>query len=270
MIGQSTRRWLQLSFLLMASTASAGSLKLTDFESIGDKSFPSTCVAAYDTPLSDCTPDDFTGGKACSAACKDSVQQIQGLIMASCGDVSADSESLLSRGQKGNLVAVLCRNADESQSQSEAQSQAKSESKSEPQSVSESETQASATTTTGSASATKVHKNILIETSVSTTTTSKENLNGAPLSDVDENLATKSTVLAIDTEQPTGSLPLPKAPTQVFTSVTRSSAPSQTAEAAIEEPTPTPTTAGGAVHAPSFNFMCASFAMSALMYMVVN
>ncbi|RGP61438.1 hypothetical protein FSPOR_9966 [Fusarium sporotrichioides] len=264
MTGQSTRRWLQLSFLLMAGTASAGSLKLADFESISDKSFPSDCVAAYDTPLSDCTPNDFTGGKACSAACKDSVQQTQGFIMASCGDVTADSESLLSRGQKGNLVAVLCRDVDETQSQSEAQS----EPKSEPQPVSEPETQAPATTTTGSVSATKVHKNILIETSVSSST--KDSLTGDPLSDVDEALATKSTVLAIDTEQPTGSLPLPQAPSQMVTSMTRSSAPSQTAEAANKEPTPTPTTAGGAVHAPSFNFMCASFAMSALMYMVVN
>ncbi|OBS25425.1 hypothetical protein FPOA_05959 [Fusarium poae] len=269
MPGQSTRRWLQLSFLLMAGTASAGSLKLSDFESISDKSFPSNCVAAYDTPLADCTPNDFTGGKACSAACKDSVQQTQGFIMASCGDVSADSESLLSRGQKGNLVAVLCRDVDEPQAQSEAQSEAKSEPKSEPQPVSEPQTQAPATTTTGSASATKVHKNILIETSVSSSST-KESLNGDPLSDVDENLATKSTVLAIDTEQPTGSLPLPQAPSQMVTSMTRSSAPSQTAEAANEEATPTPTTAGGAVHAPSFNFMCASFAVSALMYMVVN
>ncbi|RGP77080.1 hypothetical protein FLONG3_4819 [Fusarium longipes] len=267
MTGQSTRRWLQLSFLLMAGTASAGSLQLSDFESISDKSFPSNCVQAYDTPLSDCTPNDFTGGKACSAACKDSVQKAQGFIQASCGDVSTDSESLLSRGQKGNLVAVLCRDVDEPQAQSEAQS----EPQSEPQPVSEPETQAAATTTTNSASATKVQKNVLIETSVSTKDqASKDSLIGEPLSAVDEDLATKSTVLAIDTEQPTGSLPLPQAPSQMVTSMTRSSAPSQTAEMDSEEPTPTPTTAGGAVHAPSFSFMCASFAVSALMYMVVN
>ncbi|WKT50173.1 hypothetical protein QSH57_015121 [Fusarium oxysporum f. sp. vasinfectum] len=233
MTGQSTRRWLQLSFLLMAGSASAGSLKLSDFESISDKSFPETCVQAYDTPLSQCTPKDFTDGKACSAACKDSVQQAQGFIQASCGDVSASSESLLSRGQKGNLVAVL-------------------------------------STTTTSASSTKVLKNVLIETGhTSLDEKSNGSLDGPPLSSVDEDLATKSTVLAIDTDQPTGSLPMP-APPSMMTSVTRPSAASHTAASASEEPTPTPTTAGGSVHAPSFGFMCASFAMSAIMYMVVN
>lgn len=246
----------------MAGSASAGSLKLSDFESISNKSFPANCIQAYDTPLSECTPDDFTGGKACSAACKDSVQQAQGFIQASCTDLSADSESLLSRGQKGNLVAVLCRDVAEPQSKAESQPEA--------QPSSEPQTQPPATTTS-SASATKIQKNVLIETSVSTTDgKSSGSLNGEPLSDVDEDLATKSSVLAIDTEQPTGTLPLPKAPTQMLTSMTRSSAPSQTAEAASEEPTPTPTTAGGAIHTPSFNFMCASFAVSALMYMVVN
>ncbi|KAK2670835.1 hypothetical protein RAB80_013257 [Fusarium oxysporum f. sp. vasinfectum] len=235
MTGQSTRRWLQLSFLLMAGSASAGSLKLSDFESISDKSFPETCVQAYDTPLSQCTPKDFTDGKACSAACKDSVQQAQGFIQASCGDVSASSESLISRGQKGNLVA----------------------------------TQPPATTTT-SASSTKVLKNVLIETGhTSLDEKSNGSLDGPPLSSVDEDLATKSTVLAIDTDQPTGSLPMP-APPSMMTSVTRPSAASHTAASASEEPTPTPTTAGGSVHAPSFGFMCASFAMSAIMYMVVN
>ncbi|KAF9776321.1 hypothetical protein IL306_005548 [Fusarium sp. DS 682] len=263
MTGQSTRRWLQLSFLLMAGSASAGSLKLSDFESISDKSFPETCVQAYETPLSQCTPKDFTDGKACSAACKDSVQQAQGFIQASCGDVSTSSESLLSRGQKGNLVAVLCRDVDEPESepQSEPQTQPKQP---------EPEKTQPPTTTTTSAPATKVLKNVLIETGHTTSDdTSNGNLDGPPMSSVDEDLATKSTVLAIDTDQPTGSLPMP-APPSMMTSVTRPSAASHTAASASEEPTPTPSTAGGSVHAPSFGFMCASFAMSAIMYMIVN
>jgi hypothetical protein len=196
MPGQSTTRWLQLSFLLMASTASAGSLKLSDFESISDKSFPSNCAQAYDTPLSQCTPGDFTGGKACSAACKDSVQQAQVYIQASCSEVSTSSESLLSRGQKGNLVAVLCRDVDEPQTQ-------------QPEPQPEPETQA-ASTTTPPASATKVMKNVLIETSHSSIKdTSDGSLNGPPLSSVDEDLATKSTVLAIDTDSPLALYPSP-------------------------------------------------------------
>ncbi|SPJ74437.1 uncharacterized protein FTOL_04168 [Fusarium torulosum] len=254
MTGQSTRRWLQLSFLLMASTASAGSLKLSDFESISDKSFPSNCVQAYDTPLSQCTPSDFTGGKACSAACKDSVQQAQGFIQASCGEVSTSSESLLSRGQKGNLVAVLCRDVDEPQTQ-------------QPEPQPEPETQA-ASTTTASASATKVMKNVLIETGHSSIEdTSNGSLNGPPMSSVDEDLATKSTVLAIDTEQPTGSLPIPN---QLVTSVTKAASASHTAQATTAAPTPTPAEAAGAVQAPSLRFMCASFFVSAVMYMAVN
>ncbi|KAF4454764.1 hypothetical protein F53441_2842 [Fusarium austroafricanum] len=264
MTGHSTRRWLQLSFLLMAGSASAGSLKLSDFESVSDKSFPENCVQAYDTPLSQCTPNDFTGGKACTAACKDSVQQAQGFIQASCSDVTTDSQSLLSRGQKGNLVAVLCRDVAEPQTEPEKEPQTQPQQQPEPK-----KTQPPATTTT-SASSTKVMKNILIETGhTSRGDTSNGSLNGPPLSSVNEDLATKSTVLAIDTDQPTGSLPLP-APPSMMTSVTRGSAPSQTAASASEEPTATPTTAGGSVHAPSLGFMCASFAMSALMYMIVN
>ncbi|WZH47851.1 hypothetical protein QYS62_009014 [Fusarium acuminatum] len=253
MPGQSTTRWLQLSFLLMASTASAGSLKLSDFESISDKSFPSNCAQAYDTPLSQCTPGDFTGGKACSAACKDSVQQAQVYIQASCSEVSTSSESLLSRGQKGNLVAVLCRDVDEPQTQ-------------QPAPQPEPETQA-ASTTTPPASATKVMKNVLIETSHSSIKdTSDGSLNGPPLSSVDEDLATKSTVLAIDTEQPTGSLPIPN---QMVTSVTKAASPSHTAQATTAAPTPTPAEAAGAVQVPSLRFVCASFVMSAVMYMVI-
>ncbi|KAJ4260541.1 hypothetical protein NW762_007284 [Fusarium torreyae] len=254
MTGQSTRRWLQLSFLFMAGYASAGSLKLSDFESVSDKSFPDSCVQAYDTPLSDCTPSDFTGGKACSASCKDSVSQAQGFIQTSCSDVETDAESLLSRGQKGNLVAVLCRDMDESQTKPEQESKP--------------ETQAPVTTVT-SAAATKVKDNVMIETSHSSTDEdSKGSLNGPPLSSVNEDLATKSTILAIDTDQPTGSMPAP--PSEMTTSVTKAKSPSHTADASSEASSPTPTTAAGAIHAPSLGFMCASFAMSSLLYMVLN
>ncbi|KAF5020808.1 hypothetical protein F66182_7168 [Fusarium sp. NRRL 66182] len=257
MAGQSATRWLQLSLLCMAGFASANSLKLSDFESISDESFPSNCVQAYDTPLSQCTPGDFTGGKACSAACKDSVQQAQGFIQSSCSHVSTDEESLLSRGQKGDLVAVLCRDVDEPQTQ--------------PQQEPEPETLAPATTTSA-ASSTRIQHNIMIETHRSTLTEDSDgSLNGPPLSSVNEDLATQSTVLAIDTDQPTGYLPAPPAPSEMSTSVTKASSPTQSgAESSSAAPTPTPTAAAGAVHAPSFGFMCASFAMSSLLYMALN
>ncbi|KAJ4321351.1 hypothetical protein N0V84_005381 [Fusarium piperis] len=264
MAGQSTRRWLQLSFILMAGSAAAKSLTLSDFESISSPNAPANCVQAYDTPLAQCTPGDFTGGKACSAACKDSVRQTEVVIQQLCGGVTSDEESLLYRGQRGELVAVLCRDMDEPQAEN-------------PEPVSTPEpapapapptTASTSTSTTTSASvastlATRPKENILIETHVSTSeeTTKEERLTG-PGASVGEDLATKSSVLAVDTEEPT--ISLPPAPTALRTSA---AVPTQSTETTSEEPTTTPT-AAGSIHVPSLGYMCVSFAMSTLLYMM--
>ncbi|KAF4981464.1 hypothetical protein FZEAL_2707 [Fusarium zealandicum] len=250
MAGLSTSRWLQLSFLFMASSAAAKSLTLSDFESITSSSFPLDCVQAYDTPLSHCLPGDFTGGKACSAACKDSVSQAQGFIRDSCSGLSADAESLLARGQKGNLVMVLCRDADEPQTDPEP----------EPATM-----PPTATVTSTRASKSKDH--IMVETSTSSVDKdSVENINGDPLSSVNEDLATQSTVLAIDTDQPTMSMPPP--PSALSTSMTKATEASRTSETSSESGSATPSVpAAGSIHPPSLGFMCASFAMSTLMYL---
>ncbi|KAJ3523248.1 hypothetical protein NM208_g12525 [Fusarium decemcellulare] len=258
MTGQSTRRWLQLSFLLMAGTASANSLTLSDFESVTSGSVSSECVAAYDTPLVQCSPNDFTGGRACSAACKDSVKAAEGLIQQSCGDASSDDESLLSRGQKGDLVAVLCRDVDEPQDAPATQ----------PPETQPIATQAP-TTTVASTLVTRPKENILIETHASSLEErTSERLNGPPLSSVNEELATKSTVLAIDTEdEPTVSMP--PAPTALSTSPTKATAASHTTEPSGEAASATPTPGAGSIHAPSLGYMCASLAMSTILYMMV-
>jgi hypothetical protein len=55
----------------------------------------------------------------------------------------------------------------------------------------------------------------------------------------------------------------------MVTSVTKAASPSHTAQATTAAPTPTPAEAAGAVQVPSLRFVCASFVMSAVMYMVI-
>ncbi|KAM5353962.1 hypothetical protein ACJ41O_000612 [Fusarium nematophilum] len=261
MAGQAVSRWPQLSFLLMASSASTKSLTLSDFESITSSSFPETCVQAYDTPLANCVSNDFTGGKACSAACKDSVREAQIIIQQSCDGVSADSDSLLNRGQNGNLVEVLCRDVDEPQTEQPEPAPAPAP--------------PTTTTTTAAVQPTSTlitlpKDNIMIETSAtSREETTINSLNGPAVSSVNEDLATQSTLLAIDTEQPT--LPVLAAPTVQTTSVRRPEVTSSTTESGSQAAATTPAVpAAGAIHPPSFGFMCASFVMSTVLYMVLN
>ncbi|KAL2682715.1 hypothetical protein Neosp_007168 [[Neocosmospora] mangrovei] len=256
MAGQSTRRWLQLSFIFMAGSAAAKALSLSDFESISSPNAPVNCVQAYDTPLTQCAPGDFTGGKACSAACKDSVKQTEVVIQQACSSATSDEESLLYRGQRGELVAVLCRDMDEPQAENP-------EPVSTPAPAPAPPTTTSTSTSVASTLATRPKENILIETHASTAeeTTKEEKLTG-PGASVGEDLATKSSVLAVDTEEPT--ISLPPAPTALRTSA---AVPTQSTETSTEEPSATPT-AAGSIHVPSMGYMCVSFAMSTLFYMM--
>ncbi|RMJ14548.1 hypothetical protein CDV36_005794 [Fusarium kuroshium] len=260
MAGQSTRRWLQLSFILMVGSAAANSLTLSDFESISSPNAPVNCVQAYDTPLAQCTPGDFTGGKACSAACKDSVRQTEAVIQQTCSGVSSDEESLLYRGQRGELVAVLCRDMDEPQTENP---EPEPEPVSTPAPAPAPAPPTTTSTSVASTLATRPKENILIETHASTAeeTTKEEKLTG-PGASVGEDLATKSSLLAVDTEEPT--ISLPPAPTALRTSA---AVPTQSTETSVEEPSATPT-AAGSIHVPSLGYMCVSFAMSTLFYMM--
>lgn len=251
MAGQLTRRWLQLSLIFTAGSAAAKSLILSDFESISSPNAPVNCLQAYDTPLVQCTPGDFTGGKACSAACKDSVRQTEVVIRQACGGVTPDEESLLYRGQRGELVAVLCRDTDEPQAENP-----------EPAPPAPAPP-ATTSTSVASTLATRSKENILIETHASTAdeTKKEERLTG-PGASVGEDLATKSSVLAVDTEEPT--ISLPPAPTALRTSA---AVPTQSTETSSEEPSATPT-AAGSIHVPSLGYMCVSFAISTLAYMM--
>lgn len=256
MAGQSTRRWLQLSFIFVAGSAAAKALTLSDFESISSPNAPVNCVQAYDTPLAQCTPGDFTGGKACSAACKDSVKQTEVVIQQGCDGVTSNEESLLYRGQRGELVAVLCRDTDEPQAESP-------EPVSTPAPAPAPAPPTTTSTSVASTLATRPKENILIETHASTAekTTREEKLTG-PGASVGEDLATKSSVLAVDTEEPT--ISLPPAPTALRTSA---AVPTQSTETSTEEPSATPT-AAGSIHVPSPGYMFVSFAMSTLFYMM--
>lgn len=242
----------------MAGSAAAKSLTLSDFESISSPNAPVNCVQAYDTPLAQCTPGDFTGGKACSAACKDSVKQTEVVIQQTCSGVTSDEESLLYRGQRGELVAVLCRDMDEPQAENPEPVSTPA-----PAPAPAPPTTTSTSTSVASTLATRPKENILIETHASTAeeTTKEEKLTG-PGASVGEDLATKSSVLAVDTEEPT--ISLPPAPTALRTSA---AVPTQSTETSTEEPSATPT-AAGSIHVPSLGYMCVSFAMSTLFYMM--
>ncbi|KPM38513.1 hypothetical protein AK830_g8042 [Neonectria ditissima] len=106
-----TRRWLQLSHLLLAAGyVSATTLTLTNFEDIAPKVAVKGCRTAYDTPLTNCGVDDFSNGNKCSSDCKSSIAEVQSNIQTECEGVSVNSDSLLYRAQKGQLQQVICLN----------------------------------------------------------------------------------------------------------------------------------------------------------------
>lgn len=103
--------------------------------------------------------------------------------MASCGQVESDSNSLLYRGQKGNLVEVLCRDVDETP-----------------------EPQPERTSTRASTLSTQVKENLMIETGVDIPT-STQDLKSGKTAVVKDSELTETSVLAIDMEEPTRSSP---------------------------------------------------------------
>ncbi|KAH6893361.1 hypothetical protein B0T10DRAFT_271527 [Thelonectria olida] len=105
-----TRRWPRLSYLIFAASYASASLTLTNFSEIPDDVNSKNCQAAYNTPLSDCSPSDFTGKAVCSKKCRASVDDVEEAIQDDCEGVTVtDHDSLLYRALNGQLVDILCK-----------------------------------------------------------------------------------------------------------------------------------------------------------------
>jgi hypothetical protein len=104
------RRWPRLSYLIFAAGYASASLTLTNFSEIPDTVKSKSCQAAYNTPLSDCKPDDFTGSAVCSKKCRASVDDVEEAIQEGCEGVTVnDHDSLLYRALNGQLLDIICK-----------------------------------------------------------------------------------------------------------------------------------------------------------------
>ncbi|KAH7140776.1 hypothetical protein EDB81DRAFT_798835 [Dactylonectria macrodidyma] len=181
MLPQTARRLPRLSLLLLAVNYASATLVLSNFEDISKKSVTSSCRSAYNTPLTNCDPDDF-GSNSCSSSCKDSIEEAQSNIQSECADVTLSSGSLLSRAQEGKLVQVICKNGGEEDDD-------------------ETETETAAATTLSTS--TKSNQNQMIETSTITRKSSTAAV-GSVTATASDTKQTTSLVLAGD--DPTGSV----------------------------------------------------------------
>lgn len=99
-------RWTDL--LLLAGVASCSTLSLSSIEPTGDN-LPGLCTLAYETPLRGCRSRDFSDGNTCSVRCRLYIEKAEFNIQATCSGVSAATDSLLHKAQKGQLLDALCK-----------------------------------------------------------------------------------------------------------------------------------------------------------------
>ncbi|GJN82410.1 hypothetical protein PLIIFM63780_005950 [Purpureocillium lilacinum] len=101
--------------VFLAGTASGTVFSLSNFQMLSGGSVPLNCILAYNTPIRGCRIRDFTE-KTCSEECRDSLNEVQNNVQASCDLISASEGTLLSKAQKGTLTDSLCRPEDVSTS----------------------------------------------------------------------------------------------------------------------------------------------------------
>ncbi|KAF7551223.1 hypothetical protein G7Z17_g5176 [Cylindrodendrum hubeiense] len=172
----------RFSHLLLAAGYASATLVLSNFEDITSKvTVKSSCLDAYNTPLTNCVVDDF-GDNECSSKCKASLKQAQSNIQDDCGSVAVDSSSLLYRAQKGELVQATCKNGSDDDADDEEET---------------------ATTTISSPSSKSNKNQKMIETSTITRRTTSTAEIGTHTATVTDTKQTTSLVLA--GEAPTGS-----------------------------------------------------------------
>ncbi|KAI5457686.1 hypothetical protein BGZ63DRAFT_407750 [Mariannaea sp. PMI_226] len=120
MLKSTIQRWPRLSHLILLAGYASATLVLSNFDELQDH-VPKACSTAYDTAL-DCKTDDFLKHD-CSGKCRDSISDVQKIVQKKCSTVDpSNSDSLLSRALKGQLVQVLCKSDDSSSDHEEHQS----------------------------------------------------------------------------------------------------------------------------------------------------
>ncbi|KAH6689831.1 hypothetical protein F5X68DRAFT_230434 [Plectosphaerella plurivora] len=100
-----------LALMALATVGAAQKYTLNSFDPLSSNTIPAACRAAYAAPLEGCRRSDFVEGRVCSAACVQSVDQMEVSIQAACGGVLLPIDTLLAQALLGNLRELLCPGA---------------------------------------------------------------------------------------------------------------------------------------------------------------
>ncbi|KAH7361613.1 hypothetical protein B0T11DRAFT_76304 [Plectosphaerella cucumerina] len=99
------------ALLALATVGAAQKYTLNSFDPLSSNTIPAACRAAYAAPLEGCRRSDFVEGRTCSAACVESVDQMEASIQTNCGGVLLPIDTLLAQALLGNLRELLCPGA---------------------------------------------------------------------------------------------------------------------------------------------------------------
>lgn len=98
------RSVLLLPFLNILAIAE--SVTLSEFQQING--FSAQCTRAYNTPIPNCTPNDFVNDNACSQACISGLEALTSLINTECAGTSTSPNTLIGLFFEGKGVQALC------------------------------------------------------------------------------------------------------------------------------------------------------------------
>ncbi|UNI17210.1 hypothetical protein JDV02_003579 [Purpureocillium takamizusanense] len=98
--------------IFLAGTASGTVFSLSNFQMLAGGLVPLNCILAYNTPIRGCRIRDFSE-KTCPDECRDSLNEVQTNVQASCDLIGAGEGTLLFKAQKGTLTDSLCRPQEE-------------------------------------------------------------------------------------------------------------------------------------------------------------
>ena len=108
-LGASTWRTALLLLLIpFVNTTSVTPITLSYFQQISG--FSQACSKAYNTPLVQCTDNDFAPGRACSMRCVQQLEEVSAMINTKCKGTKAYPDTLIGMFFTKSGVSTLCPN----------------------------------------------------------------------------------------------------------------------------------------------------------------
>ncbi len=103
------RAFFQRCLLLASLLSTSRAFTLSELQQVAG--FSPACTNAYNTPLTDCTYDDFFGAQGCSASCVAFLGRLTATVNRACKDTTAFPDTLIGMFFSGRAVQTLCPNS---------------------------------------------------------------------------------------------------------------------------------------------------------------